>query len=37
MIVDTSGTLAPAEGHLLYYEKNKEFAKSVTHFVKTTK
>ncbi|QRA41598.1 alpha/beta fold hydrolase [Chryseobacterium cucumeris] len=24
-------------GHLLYYEKNKEFVKSVTHFVKTTK
>ncbi|WP_343659409.1 alpha/beta hydrolase [Chryseobacterium sp.] len=24
-------------GHLLYYEKNKEFAKSVTHFVKATK
>lgn len=23
-------------GHLLYYEKNKEFVKAVTHFVKTT-
>ncbi|MCD9616651.1 alpha/beta fold hydrolase [Chryseobacterium gleum] len=24
-------------GHLLYYEKNKEFVKAVTHFVNTTK
>ncbi|KAA2224274.1 alpha/beta fold hydrolase [Chryseobacterium sediminis] len=24
-------------GHLLYYEKNKEFVNTVTHFVKTTK
>lgn len=24
-------------GHLLYYEKNKEFVKTVTHFVDTTK
>lgn len=24
-------------GHLLYYEKNKEFVNAVTHFVKTTK